>query len=96
MNQASSFALFLLARLNYVFGGPLPTHLVPSAVILSDVVFFTAVLVIMSWNYSKAEPVGRRRVKWVLFGAYLAAMPSVLMLIGPVIGASHQLIQPFR
>jgi class 3 adenylate cyclase len=70
--------LFLLARLNYVFGGPIPTALVPDAVLLSDAVFFATALFILTWNTVHADPLGRRRVKWVLFGAFVAGVPVLL------------------
>jgi class 3 adenylate cyclase len=70
--------LFLLARLNYVFGGPIPTARVPDTVLLSDAIFFATALAILTWNTIHADPLGRRRVKWVLFGAFVAGVPVLL------------------
>ena len=78
--------LFPLARLNYVFGGPFTPHLVPRLVLLSDLILFTTFVGILTHDYSKADPVGRRRVKWVLYGAYLAFLPVLFSLLEPFLG----------
>ncbi len=74
-------ALFLLARASYVFGGPIPSALVPAAVLLSDAAFIATSLAILTWNTIHADPHGRRRVKWVLFGAYMAGVPVLLNVV---------------
>ncbi len=73
--------VFPIARVSYWLGAPIPSHLVPNAVLLSDVALITTALAIISWNTIHADPLGRRRVKWVLFGAYLAGVPVLLNLV---------------
>jgi len=73
--------LFLVARVSYVFGGPIPAGLVSYAVLMSDVALIVTALSILTWNTVHADPHGRRRVKWVLFGAYLAGVPILLNLL---------------
>jgi hypothetical protein len=69
---------FLLLRADYMLGGPLPVHLVPVAALAWDAIWVTALLAILSWNYRQATPIGRRRVKWILVGAWLGLLPTVL------------------
>jgi class 3 adenylate cyclase len=35
-------------------------------------------LVAIAWNYRRADPIGRRQIKWVVLGLYLAITPFVL------------------
>jgi hypothetical protein len=69
---------FFLLRANYMLGGPLPVHLVPTATLAWDAIWVTALLAILSWNYRQAAPIGRRRVKWILVGAWIGLLPTVL------------------
>ena len=69
---------FLLLRANYMLGGPLPVHLVSIATLAWDAVWVTTLLAILSWNYQQATPIGRRRVKWILVGAWIGLLPTAL------------------
>ena len=79
-------AVFLLSRANYVFGGPVPTAWIPQVVILSDLVFMVVCIGILTHNTLEADPVGRRRVKWVLYGGYLASLPLFASFASPFVG----------
>lgn len=72
---------FYLLRINYFLGGPLPTDIVPGLVLGTDVLYVSAALGIMTWNYRRADPVGRRRIKWLLYGSYLAVLPLLGTLV---------------
>jgi signal transduction histidine kinase/CheY-like chemotaxis protein len=74
-------SLFILVRLNYILGGPLPSHVVPLAVLLVDGFFLVTIVGILTWNTLHAPAVGQRRSKWVLLGAYLTAMSMLLSLV---------------
>ncbi|MDJ0866278.1 MAG: adenylate/guanylate cyclase domain-containing protein [Myxococcota bacterium] len=77
--------LFPLVRLNYVLGGPVQTELVPQVVVVTDLVLFATCLGILTWNAVKADPIGRRRIKWVALGGYLSMLPVVLNLAAPIV-----------
>jgi len=80
----SSF--WLIIRLNYYLGGPLlaQDYRVYSFVI--DILFFVSVLVILSWNYHCVDPASRRKLRWVLYGVYLAFIPIIMIhVIGTLI-----------
>lgn len=79
-------ALFLLARVNYLFGGPLPTGWSPQAALFGDLLLVLLITGILVHNTRKAEPVGRRRVKWMLFGFYLSLVPMIVGLVAPLAG----------
>jgi GAF domain-containing protein len=65
-------------RLNFLFGGPLPPPLLPGAAFAMDVLFLVGFLGALTWNYRCAEPIGRRRIKWILAGFYLATLVSAV------------------
>jgi class 3 adenylate cyclase len=44
-----------------------------------------SVLVVITRNYTLAGPLGRRQIKWVLFGCYLGLLPS---LLGTLVGTA--------
>jgi class 3 adenylate cyclase len=77
--------LFFVVRLNYVFGGPLPSNVVPITTVTLDSLYFAATIGILSWNYHKAEPIGRRRVRWFMYGAYVGVAPLALALLIPLV-----------
>jgi len=69
---------FFLLRANYMLGGPLPVHFVSIATLAWDAIWVTALLAILSWNYRQATPIGRRRVRWILVGAWIGLLPTAL------------------
>ncbi len=77
--------LFILSRLNYVFGGPVPPGFAAQVVIATDAIIFTTALGIMTRNYWMADPIGRRRIKWVLYGTYLSFLPVFFSLLDPLV-----------
>jgi signal transduction histidine kinase/CheY-like chemotaxis protein len=77
--------LFLMVRIPYFLGGPVPSHWVPSFVLSSDIFFLALLLGIFTHNYRHADPVGRRRMRWVILGAYLGGLPLVLTLLARVL-----------
>jgi len=66
--------LWYLGRLNYLLGGPLPPAALPALQLALDGLLGAAVLGALTGNSRRAEPIGKRRIKWVLYGAYVSAM----------------------
>jgi len=71
--------LFGLLRLSYLLGGPVPPALVPRGISFAHAVFAVGLLAAVTWNYSRSGPVGRRRLKWIMLGAWMAMMPMLLL-----------------
>jgi len=69
---------FGLLRLSYIVGGPFPPALVPLGINTMHVLFALAFMGAFAWSWRHCDPIGRRRMKWVLLGAYLAFAPIVL------------------
>lgn len=70
-------AFFWIVRLGYVFDTPIPSENVPLLVISFDGVFIAMMLFIVTRNYFYSDPIGRRRVKWVLLSGYLGVAPLI-------------------
>jgi signal transduction histidine kinase/CheY-like chemotaxis protein len=68
-------------RLGYLFGGPWPPERVPLLALLSDTSFVVAGAAVLWWNYAHADPIGRRRLKWLLYAFLLWGMVSVASLV---------------
>ena len=56
---------------------PVPPRLGNAAAALVVVAMLIACVAVATRAYRRADPIGRRRVKWVLLGAYGAAMPPI-------------------
>jgi len=55
-------------------------------VIVTDLVFMLVCVAILTHNTLKADPVGRRRVKWAMFGCYLSFLPLFVGFLAPFVG----------
>jgi class 3 adenylate cyclase len=68
--------------------GVSPAGLAYAGLVL-DVVFLIAFLVIVTHRFLLADPIGRRQVKWVLYGTYIALVPvlviEVLVFLRPTV-----------
>jgi class 3 adenylate cyclase len=66
---------------------PFPRPVGTAAMWVGDLLFFALLLGIVTHAWRRADPVGRRRIKWVLLGLYLAlALPfaaTALSALGP-------------
>jgi class 3 adenylate cyclase len=60
-----------------VFGVPLPPAIGLRAVFLLNTAFITMMLVLLTRNFRRAGPVGRRQVKWVVYGFYIGTVPAL-------------------
>jgi signal transduction histidine kinase len=70
----------LAVRLGYLFGGPLPPEQVPFLALLSDTSFVVVGAGVLAWNYAHADPIGRRRLKWLLYAFVLWGLVSLASL----------------
>ncbi len=75
-----------LVRVSYVFGGPLPPESVPPLAIAVDVLICAVVTGLLTANYLRATPIGRRRVKWLLYALYLCLAVFVASAALPALG----------
>ena len=60
------------------FGGPFPAAVAEPLVVAGVILFFAMLLVTITGSYRSADPIGRRRLRWVLLAIYLASLPSML------------------
>jgi class 3 adenylate cyclase len=70
-----------------MFGVPLPPLIGLRAIPALSVAFTTTLLVLLTRNFRRAGPVGRRQLKWVVYGIYIGAAPvlaaDVVIAIAP-------------
>jgi class 3 adenylate cyclase len=66
--------LWYAGRLSLFLGGPLPPRVLPAEIFSSEGLIGVAFLAALTWNYGRADPIGRRRIKWVLLGAYVTTV----------------------
>ena len=62
----------------FAFGFPLPPALGQPLGIGSNVLFIAVVLAVLAQSYRRASPLGRRQLRWVLFGFYAGLAPAAL------------------
>jgi hypothetical protein len=73
--------VYAFTRANYMLDGPLSGEVAPKLGPIADGLLVVAVLTALTYNYLRASPVHRRRVKWLLFGAYVGFAPSTIVFI---------------
>ncbi|MEB2343902.1 MAG: hybrid sensor histidine kinase/response regulator [Deltaproteobacteria bacterium] len=71
-------ALWIPIRLSYLRGGPLPPAWLPLVSQALHALFIVGTIALLLRNYAHADPVGRRRLKWVLWGCAVGSAPLVL------------------
>ena len=62
----------------FAFGFPLPPALGQPLGIGSNVLFIAVVLAVLAQSYRRASALGRRQLRWVLFGFYAGLAPAAL------------------
>ncbi len=78
------FAVFGPISSSWVFGVPLSPEMGFRAVFAVNAAFTVTVLVVLTRNFRRAGPFGRRQVKWVVLGMYVGTVP---VLLADVVGA---------
>lgn len=71
---------YLAVRAQYVFGGPLPPAFSPRVSFLANAALMTGTIALLVHNYQRSDGAGRRRIKWLVYGA-MAAIPAALLQI---------------
>jgi S1-C subfamily serine protease len=64
-------------RLSFVLGGPVSPPAIPVAILLTDTCMLVTALVSITLNYRHSTSVGRRKIKWFLYGTYFSTAPLV-------------------
>lgn len=72
------FAAFGPISLSWTFGFFLPPAVGFRLVFLVNVLFIATLLAILTRNYRRASPIGRRQLKWVVLGIYFGTVPVLL------------------
>jgi len=73
--------LFAFLRANYFLGGPFPGEWAPVASLVADGLAVVVTLAVLTRNYRRSDPVGRRRLKWVIYGGYVGFLPLAFVVI---------------
>jgi hypothetical protein len=73
------------------FGTPFTSDMGESGAFGLMALAFATVVVVMTRNYPRAQPIGRRQLRWVLLGFYLAAIPP---MAGSVLAAFDPRLTP--
>lgn len=61
-----------------VFGTPFAPTVGLRALFLVNVAFLIALLIILTRNFRRANPVGRRQLKWIVYGIYVGVAPLLV------------------
>jgi class 3 adenylate cyclase len=72
------FAVFGPISLSAIYGRPLPPEVGFRAVFVVNIVFIATLLAVVTRNYRRAGPIGRRQLKWILLGMYVGTVPVLL------------------
>lgn len=72
------FAIFGPISLSWMLGVPLPPEIGFRAVFIVNVAFIATMLAVLTRNYRRASPIGRRQLKWVVLGMYVGTVPVLL------------------
>ncbi len=72
------FAIFGPISTSWVFGVPLPPETGFRAAFAVNVAFIVTLLVVLTRNFRRAGPLGRRQLKWVVLGMYVGTVPVLL------------------
>lgn len=72
------FALFGPISLSWPFGLPFSPSVGFRGAFVMNVAFIMTVLAILTRNFRRAGPLGRRQLKWILLGMYLGTVPVLV------------------
>jgi class 3 adenylate cyclase len=72
------FAIFGPVSTSWTFGVPLPPEVGFRAAFAVNVAFIFTLLAVLTRNFRRAGPVGRRQLKWVVLGMYAGTVPVLL------------------
>lgn len=90
-----TFAVFGPISTSWVLGMPLSPETGFRAVFAVNVAFIVAALAVLTRNFRRAGPLGRRQVKWVMLGMYVGTVPVLLAdVVGAVVPSLWWLHEP--
>ncbi len=89
-----SCVLWYAVHGSFFLGGPIPTPRLPAAALGIDVMIGIGVLGALTWNYRHAQPIGRRRIKWVLLGQYVGTVTLFSTVVLNLADPHNQWLQP--
>jgi hypothetical protein len=69
------FALRGPTALSWYFGSPLPHEIGMRATNLLEFAFMATLLGVLTHHFHRAGPLGRRQLKWVVYGLYIGTVP---------------------
>lgn len=78
------FSLLAPAQVSWFLGFPFSSQWGLRIGLILWTLFGGALLVVLTRNYRRAGPIGRRQVKWVVYGLYVGSVP---VIIADVVGA---------
>lgn len=88
------FAVYGPVLLSRVFGFPLPPSIGFQAEQIVTMTFVATLLLVITQQFRHAGPIGRRQLKWVIYGLYLSLVPvlvaDTLIAIVPVLWPLHE------
>ena len=64
-----------------MFGIPLPPAVGFRATHILNVAFIVTLLVMLTRNFRRASPLGRRQLKWVVYGLYIGTVPVLVAIM---------------
>jgi hypothetical protein len=80
---------------SWVFGVPFSSAFGLRAIFVMNTTFLTTLLVLLTRNFRQAGPVGRRQLKWVVYGFYVGILPvlatNVVTAFAPSLWWLHEL-----
>ena len=89
------FAVFGPLALGWVFGVPFAPEASVRGSFLVNVAFIATFLGVLTRNYRRAGPIGRRQLKWMLLGMYVGLLPvllaDVVVAVNPALSWVHEL-----
>lgn len=81
------FALRGPTAFSWYFGWPLPHELGMRATNLLELAFLVVLLTVLTLNFRRAGPLGRRQLKWLVYGFYIGVAPvltgAIIAILNP-------------
>jgi signal transduction histidine kinase/CheY-like chemotaxis protein len=77
--------LWLLPRLVYLFGSPLPMSATVAFAAAVDAVWVSGIIWLLAAGYRRADALDRRRLRWILLGTTLGLVPITLAQLALVL-----------
>jgi len=77
--------LWVVPKLLYLMGAPFAASKLPIFVSGADALGIVPFGAAITWNYFHADAIGRRRLKWVAYGSWIAGLGMISALAAPVV-----------